>query len=78
MIIMVMLFSLGIVFHYYKTYNSDVLEHYYTLREACHLILILCQALVFTFAIGKPLLCLSLIAMEIVWFMFNFFLYRYG
>jgi membrane protein YdbS with pleckstrin-like domain len=32
MIVVVLVSSIGIIFHYYKTYNSDVLEHYYTLR----------------------------------------------
>jgi len=49
--------------HFYKTYNSDVLEHYYTLREASHYLLILCQAIIFSLSIGKPLLCLFLIAL---------------
>lgn len=40
--------------------------------------LILCQAFIFSFAIGKPLICLLLIALELVWFVFNYLLYRYG
>ena len=77
-LILVILLCAGIVFHFYKTYNSDVLEHYYTLREACHLLLIICQAFIFAFAIGKPLICLSLIVLEVIWLIFNYMLYRYG
>lgn len=32
MIIIVIMLCIGCIFHFYKTYNSDVLEHYYTIR----------------------------------------------
>ena len=32
LIIVIPLLCIAICFHFYKTYNSDVLEHYYTLR----------------------------------------------
>jgi hypothetical protein len=66
------------VYHFYATYNSDVLEHYYTLREAGLYLLIYAQSLVMCLAVGKPLLGLFLIALEGVWFVFNYQLYRYG
>lgn len=34
--------------------------------------------MIFTFAIGKPLICLTLIPLEVIWFVFNYMLYRYG
>lgn len=77
-LIIVILLCVGIVFHYYKTYNSDVLEHYYTLREGCQLLMIICQGFIFSFGVGKPLLCLSLILLEAVWLIFNHMLYRFG
>ena len=70
--------ALSITYHFYKTYNSDVLEHYYTLREAAHYALIFTQAFIFCFSIGKPLVCLFLIPLEILWLLFNVGLYRYG
>lgn len=62
-LVLIIILCLVVVFHYYKTYNSDVLEHYYTLREGCHFLLIICQAFIFAFAVGKPLICLTLIVM---------------
>jgi hypothetical protein len=41
-------------------------------------LLIICQSFIFCFAIGKPLICFSLIVLEIIWFLFNYMLYRYG
>ena len=77
-VILVPLFSAAFTYHFYKTYNSDVLEHYYTLREAAHYGLIFLQAFIFAFAVGKPLICLFLIPLEILWMGFNIMLYRYG
>lgn len=66
------------IFHFYRTYNSDVLEHYYTLREASHFMLTYAQAFVMALGVGKPLIGLFLIVLEWGWFAFNFMLYRYG
>lgn len=68
----------AVIFHFYRTYNSDVLEHYYTLREASHYLLAYAQALVMAVGVGKPLVGLFLIGLEGLWFLFNFVLYRYG
>ena len=32
LIVLVPVLMCAVLYHYYKTYNSDVLEHYYTLR----------------------------------------------
>lgn len=77
-IILLPIVMLGIIYHFYKTYNSDVLEHYYTVREGFHYLLIFSQSMIFTFAIGKPLICLFLIMLELGWLGFNYILYRYG
>lgn len=63
MLIIVLIICAGVTVHFYKTYNSDVLEHYYTLREAAYYLLIICQAVIFSFSIGKTPLCLLLIAL---------------
>lgn len=76
--IVIPLACVGTVYHFYKTYNSDVLEHYYTLREAAHYGLIVMQCFIFAFSIGKPLICLFLIPLELLWLGFNFMLYKYG
>lgn len=68
----------AIIYHFYKTYNSDVLEHYYTLREASYFLLLYLQSLVMALGVGKPLIGLALIAFEIIWFIYNYSLYRYG
>lgn len=68
----------AVIYHFYKTYNSDVLEHYYTLREASYFLLVYLQSLVMAIGVGKPLVGLVLIAFEIIWFVYNFSLYRYG
>ena len=78
MIFLVPLVMLGVVYHYYQTYNSDVLEHYYTLREAGLFLLIYSQALLMCLGVGKPLLGLFLIGLEAAWLVFNVWLYRYG
>lgn len=67
-----------VLYHYYQTYNSDVLEHYYTLREASLFLIIYAQAIIMCLSVGKPLVGLFLIPLEIVWFVFNYLLYRYG
>ncbi len=67
-----------VIFHFYKTYNSDVLEHYYTLREASHSILIYFQSLIMALGIGRPSIGFFLIGLELIWLAFNFMLYRYG
>lgn len=67
-----------VLYHYYKTYNSDVLEHYYTLREGSLFLMIYSQAIIMCLSVGKPLVGLFLIPLEIMWFLFNYFLYRYG
>lgn len=77
-IILIPLACAGIIYHFYKTYNSDVLEHYYTLRESAHFILIISQAFLFAFGVGKPLLCLYLLGFEVLWVTFNLLLYKYG
>ena len=61
--IIVPLFMAGTTFHFYLTYNSDVLEHYYTLREASHFILAYAQAVVMAMGVGKPLVGLFLIGL---------------
>ena len=43
-----------IIYHFYKSYNSDVLEHYYTLRESSLYLLIYSQALILCLGVGKP------------------------
>lgn len=78
MFILILISMILIIFHFYKTYNSDVLEHYYTLREAFHYLLIVSQSFIFAFSIGKPLNCLFLILLEIIWFIANYMLYKYG
>jgi hypothetical protein len=53
---------MGLIFyHFYATYNSDVLEHYYTLREGAQYIQIYVQALILAMAIDRPLIGLCLI-----------------
>lgn len=49
------------IYHFYKTYNSDVLEHFYTLREASLYFYIYGQAVLMCLAVGKPLVGLFLI-----------------
>lgn len=61
MVIVIPAVMLGFVIHYYFTYYGDVLEHYYSLREASHFLLIFLQSLVLVFTIGKPLIGLALI-----------------
>lgn len=78
MLVAVLLICFAICLHFYKTYNSDVLEHYYTLREAAHYLIVLAQVFLFVMAAGKVLICLFLIALEVAWFVFNYWLYRYG
>jgi len=68
----------AVLYHYYKTYNSDVLEHYYTLREGSLFLIIYAQAIIMCLSVGKPLVGLFLIPLEIVWFVFNYMLYKYG
>jgi hypothetical protein len=51
----------GALYHYYKTYNSDVLEHYYTLREGSLFLAIYGQAIIMCLSVGKPLMGLFLI-----------------
>lgn len=78
LIFLVPLIMIGICYHYYQTYNSDVLEHYYTLREACLFFYIYGQAVIMCLAVGKPLVGFFLILLEILWFGFNFLLYKYA
>ncbi len=65
-------------FHFYMTYNSDVLEHYYTLREAAQYLQLFLQAPLLSLAVGQPLVALTLIPLELIWLSFNYILYRYG
>jgi hypothetical protein len=78
LVLLVPVLMAGSIVHFYRTYNSDVLEHYYTLREAAHFVLAYAQALVMALGVGKPAIGLFLIGLEWVWFAFNFLLYRYG
>lgn len=78
LVFLVPLLMAGVIYHYYKTYNSDVLEHFYTLREASLFFYIYGQAMIMCLAVGKPLVALFLIPLEAVWFCFNFLLYKYG
>jgi hypothetical protein len=53
---------MGLIFyHFYATYNSDVLEHYYTLREGAQYVQIYVQALILSMSIDRPLIALCLI-----------------
>ena len=70
---------MGLIFyHFYATYNSDVLEHYYTLREGAQYLQIYLQALILALSIGRPLLAACLIPLELLWLAFHYSLYRYG
>ena len=62
-VILVPMIMLGIGYHFYKTYNSDILEHYYTLRECAHYWMIISQAFIFTFGINKALISLYLLGL---------------
>jgi hypothetical protein len=78
LIFLVPVMMAGALYHYYQTYNSDVLEHYYTLREASLFFYIYGQAIIMCLAVGKPLVGLFLILLELLWFGYNYLLYRYG
>lgn len=78
MVIAIPAVMIAFVIHYYFTYYGDVLEHYYSLREASHFLLLYLQSIVLVFSIGKPLIGLALIPLEISWLLFNYALYYYG
>ena len=78
MVILIPALMLAFVINYYFTYYGDVLEHYYSLREASHFLLLYLQSIVLVFSIGKPLVGLALIPLEISWLLFNYALYYYG
>ncbi len=55
---------MGLIFyHFYATYNSDVLEHYYTLREGAQYLQIYFQSLILAMAIDRPPIAFCLIVL---------------
>ena len=78
LIFLIPILILGALYHFYATYNSDVLEHYATLREASFFLIIYGEAVIMCLAVGKPLVGLFLILLEALWLVFNYMLYRYG